>query len=400
MRLTECQSKAVLAEFGVPLTRAHLAHSVEDAVQAARAIDGPVVLKAQVPFGGRGKSGAVRFADAPEAAGTEAQALLGMTLRDVVVNQISVEPRITFGRELYVGVAWDTVAKLPVALLSTTGGVDVESNAEAVIRRCFDPGTGLPAYAGRELAGEAGLTGKLMVGVGAVLSTLAEAFLELDASTLEINPLVETTDGELIGLDVHLEVDDDAAYRQARRLERLGDIAESSAARAPTAIEQRAKEIDAMDHRGVAGRVVEFDGSLGLLIGGGGASLTVFDAVLRYGGRPANYCEVGGNPTEQKVAALTELLLSKPGVNQVAVIMNVVNNTRADVMAHGVIEGVLRAGLTPADVVSVFRIPGSWEQEAVALLEEHGITALSREVSLDEAARIAVEKAKSHVDRS
>jgi succinyl-CoA synthetase beta subunit/citryl-CoA synthetase large subunit len=142
----------------------------------------------------------------------------------------------------------------------------------------------------------------------------------------------------------------------------------------------------------VAGRLVEFEGDLGLLIGGGGASLTVFDAVRRHKGTPANYCEVGGNPTEEKVAALTALLLTKPRVQKLAVIMNVVNNTRADVMARGVIEGAKRAGRVPAEAISVFRVPGSWEQEARTLLAAEGIEALGREVSLDEAARYAVER--------
>ena len=152
-----------------------------------------------------------------------------------------------------------------------------------------------------------------------------------------------------------------------------------------------------MDHRGVAGRVVEFGGDLALLIGGGGASLTVFDAIRRYGGKPANYCEVGGNPVEEKVAALTKLLLSKPGVRQLSVIMNVVNNTRADVMARGVLEGVRSAGREPAETIAVFRIPGSWEQEAVDLLREAGVTALGRETSLDECARLAVQRSAAHV---
>ena len=183
-----------------------------------------------------------------------------------------------------------------------------------------------------------------MNGIGAVLHQLADAFLRLDGVTIEINPLAETTEGKLIGLDAHVELDDDAAARLASELQRLGPIENSAAGRPPTALELEAQRIDAMDHRGVAGRVVEFDGDLALLIGGGGASLTVFDAIRRYGGKPANYCEVGGNPTEEKVAALTALLLSKPGVRKMAVIMNVVNNTRADVMARGAIEGVRRAG--------------------------------------------------------
>ena len=166
---------------------------------------------------------------------------------------------------------------------------------------------------------------------------------------MEINPLVVTKESALIGLDARVEIEDEAVYRQKERLEPLGELTMTAAGRPPTPLELEAQRIDATDHRGVAGRVVEFDGDLALLIGGGGASLTVFDAIKAHGGSPANYCEVGGNPTEEKVGAITSLLLSKPGVKGMAVIMNVVNNTRADVIARGVLMGVEAAGRTRGD---------------------------------------------------
>jgi succinyl-CoA synthetase beta subunit/citryl-CoA synthetase large subunit len=384
MRLLEHQSKQLLAGFGLAFTKSTVITSPE-----AITCDGPVVLKAQVPFGGRGKAGAVKFANTRAEARQAAAELLRMEVRGVKVTSVSIEPKLTFMRELYVGIAWDTTAKLPVALLSLAGGVDVESSRK-VARRTFDPWQGLEAFAGRRLAAEVGLAGKTLVGLGNVLENLAGAFLACDAALMEINPLVELPDGALIGLDAHVEIEDDAAYRQKTRLATLGEIAPTATGRPPTALELEAQRIDAMDHRGVAGRVVEFDGDLALLIGGGGASLTVFDAIRRHGGKPFNYCEVGGNPTEEKVAALTALLLSQPKVKKLAVIMNVVNNTRADVMARGVIMGCEKAGKKPADVVSVFRIPGSWEQEARELLAQAGVNALGREVSLDEAAKKAV----------
>jgi len=202
--------------------------------------------------------------------------------------------------------------------------------------------------------------------------------------------------GEIIGLDARVEIEDDAAYRQRERLAPLGELVPTTTGLQPTRLELEAEKIDAMDHRGVAGRVVEFDGDLALLIGGGGASLTVFDAIRRHGGRPANYCEVGGNPTEEKIAALTALLLTKQGVRKLAVIMNVVNNTRADVMAQGVLTGLTRAGRLPAETLVVFRVPGSWEEEARDLLARSGVKALGRETSLDAAAKLAVERMNQH----
>ncbi len=393
MRLLEHQSKKLLASFGLSFTVAIVVgFGGRRAAKPPPGSGGPVVLKAQVPFGGRGKAGAVKVADTPAAAQAAATALLGMSLRGHRVTAVSVEPRISIQRELYAGAAWDAAAKLPVALLSAAGGIEVESAAE-VARRTFDPSLGLPASAGRDMATQLGLSGKIASDLGAILEKLSQAFLACDAITIEINPLAETSDGALIGLDARVEIDDDAAGRQKDRLAPLGPIPQGGTGKAPTPLEAEAQRVDAMDHRGVAGRLVEFDGDLALLIGGGGASLTVFDAIRRHGGRPANYCEVGGNPTEEKVAALTALLLAKPGVKKLAVIMNVVNNTRADVMARGVLMGLERAGRMAADTIAVFRIPGSWEQEARDLMAGAGVTALGREVSLDEAARRAVHHA-------
>jgi succinyl-CoA synthetase beta subunit/citryl-CoA synthetase large subunit len=392
MRLLEHQAKTLIGGFGVSFTGSSLARTPEAAVEIAARIGTSVVLKAQVPFGGRGKVGAVQFAHSPTEVERLARELLGMRIRGETVDCLSVEPKVLFLREYYLGIAWDTSAKLPIALLSDDGGVEVE-HAARIVRRTFDPWTGLQAFVGREMAAELGVQGHLQSGLGQTLARLAAAFLASDALTMEINPMVERTDGTLIGLDAHVELDDDGLARQGTRLRPLGESGRAGGGgRPPTHLEVEAQKIDAMDHRGVAGRLVEFEGDLGLLIGGGGASLTVFDAVRRHKGTPANYCEVGGNPTEEKVAALTALLLTKPRVQKLAVIMNVVNNTRADVMARGVIEGAKRAGRVPAEAISVFRVPGSWEQEARTLLAAEGIEALGREVSLDEAARYAVER--------
>ncbi len=398
MRLLEHQSKKLLSSFSLRFTEPVLVDTAAAAAVEAERLRNPVALKAQVPFGGRGKAGAVKFAETAEQAHGAARELLGMELRGQKVACISVEPKVAFTREFYVGIAWDTTAKLPVALLSVAGGVEVEASSNPQLaRRTFDPWIGLHAYEGREMAAQAGLAGKTLAGVGRVLEKLAQAFLSCDALLMEINPLVETADSTLLGLDAHVEIDDDAAHRQGARLALLGEIVPTFTGRQPTWLELEAQRIDAMDHRGVAGRVVEFEGDLALLIGGGGASLTVFDAIQRQGGRPANYCEVGGNPTEEKVAALTSLLLSKPGVRKMAVIMNVVNNTRADVMARGVLLAIERAGRKPSETLGVFRVPGSWEQEARQLLARSGVEALGREVSLDAAAKLAVEKMNPYV---
>ena len=398
MRLLEHQSKKLLSSFGLVFTESTPVGSMGQVRAVVERVGLPAVLKAQTPFGGRGNAGAVRFAETVDQAVTAAEALFGMDVRGTTVDVISIEPRLNYDREFYVGITWNTVAKLPVALLSLAGGVDVESSqSDQIARRAFDPWTGLAPYQAREMAAEVGLMGKTLVGIGAVLPKLSQAFVACDAVMMEINPLVVTKAETLTGLDARVEIEDEAVYRQRERLKPLGELTMTAAGRPPTALELEAQRIDATDHRGVAGRVVEFDGDLALLIGGGGASLTVFDAIKAHGGLPANYCEVGGNPTAEKVAAITSLLLSKPGVNGMAVIMNVVNNTRADVIAHGVLMGVEGAGRKPAETISLFRVPGNWEAEAREIMEAAGVEVYGREVSLDTAARLAVEKSRSRI---
>jgi succinyl-CoA synthetase beta subunit/citryl-CoA synthetase large subunit len=392
MRLTEHQSKGLLGRWGLPLSKGREVCDPDAATAHAVAVGGPVVLKAQVPFGGRGKAGAIRFAATPDHASREAADLLQMTLRGIPVAALTVEPQVEIVREYYFGITWDTANRVPIALLSAAGGVDVEADRQ-VCRRYLDPWRPLSPWEGRQMASELRLPGRLARQLGEVAAALSSAFLELDALSVEINPLAVTAAGELIGLDAHVEIDDDAAARLAASTVELGPISKATSGRAVTPLEEEARRIDAMDHRGVAGRVVEFTGDLALLIGGGGASLTVFDAVRRHGGRPANYCEVGGNPTEEKVAALTTLLLRKPGVKRLAVIMNVVNNTRADVMARGVLAGVAGAGGRARDIITVLRVPGSGEAEARELMSAAGVTVLGREVSLDGAAEMAVNHA-------
>ena len=398
MRLLEHQSKKLLSIFGLVFTESTPVNSMGEARTTIERAGLPVVLKAQTPFGGRGNIGAVKFAETVDQAVIVAEALLGMDVRGITVEMISIEPKLNYEREFYVGITWDTVAKLPVALLSLAGGVDVEAaQSDQVARQPFDPWTGLIPYRARGLAAAVGLTGKTLVGIGDVLAKLSQAFLACDGVTMEINPLVITKDGTLIGLDARVEIEDETVYRQRERLEPLGELTMTAAGRPPTPLELEAQRIDATDHRGVAGRVVEFDGDLALLIGGGGASLTVFDAIRAHGEAPANYCEVGGNPTEEKVAAITSLLLSKPGVRGMAVIMNVVNNTRADVIARGVLMGVEAAGRKPAETISLFRVPGNWEGEAREIMEAAGVEVHGREMSLDAAARLAVERNRTHV---
>src|SRR5207253_10955726 len=203
----------------------------------------------------------------------------------------------------------------------------------------------------------------------------------------------ELADGRFVALDAHMEMENEARGRHKDLLEELGvGDDETRQAREPTPFEIEGERIDSVDHRGVAGNVTEFDGNLGLVTGAGGGSLTLFDAVQKHGGRPANYCEIGGNPSVSKACNLTKLVLSKPGVDKIAVMMSIVSNTRVDIVARGVIKACLELGHDPAEKIAVFRIPGAWEDEGFKILEKYGVEYYDRSVSLHEAARRAVVK--------
>jgi len=391
MRLIEYESKEILAKRGIP-TPAGILMSRPGPVS----LPPPVIIKAQIPLGGRQKAGGVAEALDQKKAQDNIEQMLSRTVRGYRVNKVLVEERLDIAQEFYLGITYDTVAKKPVAIFSAEGGVDIEHLAqqepEKLQKRHFSVKDGLPEYMAREMISQTNITGSTLLGVSNIFSLLATAFLENDATIAEINPLGQTRDGRRVALDCHLEIDDDALYRNRGIAEKEKDLHRVEGGRVASEFEKKAAEIDNLDQRGVAGRLIEFDGNLGLIIGGGGASLTAFDAVQRHGGHPANYCEIGGNPSVLKTRELTKHILSKPGVEKIAVIMNVVSNTRVDLIARGVIKGILEAGRNPSETLSVFRVPGAWEEEGFKILSKYGVDYYDRTVSIDEAARKAVEK--------
>jgi succinyl-CoA synthetase beta subunit/citryl-CoA synthetase large subunit len=381
MVVLEHEAKALLRELGLPVPDGLVAASAAEAEATAQRLKGPVVIKAQVPASGRMKAGGIRLAASPAEAAAAAAELLGSTVRGFAVGSVLVETRVSAVAEAYAGAAYDTEAQSAVLLAGRAGGNEVETNGR-VERRAFPSAVPLPDFVGRELAAALGFEGRALLQVAGVLTQLARAFVRWDALLLEVNPLLLDADGNCWLADAHLELDDEAAFRQATLLARLPSSRAIREQR--TDFERRAAEIDSADHRGVAGRLVPFGGDLGLLIGGGGASLTIMDAVFDAGLRPANYCEIGGNPSVWKIKELTKLILSQPNVTRLAVIMNVVSNTRADLVARGVIMGILELGREPREVVAAFRVPGSWEAEGQAVLQHYGLRALGRETTLDQ----------------
>ena len=395
MRLVEHESKELLREAGVETPRGRLVSSPAAAAEVAAVLGGPVVIKPQIPAGGRGKAGGLAFISNSAEAAPAAERLLAAPLRGYPVRELLVEEQVEAQRELYLGVTYDTGARRAVLLASAAGGVNIETASGAVCGYPLPLRKPWPSFHSREIAVALGLTGPLLLALAGVIDRLVAVFLRLDALLVEVNPLMLTAAGRLVAVDAHIELDDDALFRHRDLTERFGLAGRGE--RALTDFERRAAEIDCADHRGVAGRVVQFDGDLGLLIGGGGASLTAFDAVLDAGLRPANYCEMGGNPSVWKVKELVKLILSQPGVDKIAVITNVVSNTRVDLVARGVIKGVLELGANPAEKIVAFRVPGSWEDEGGFILRRYGVPHYGRETSIDEVvAAIAAPRDRDH----
>ena len=398
MRFYEHEAKQLLRRHGVPLPQSQLATTAEEAEQAASELGGAVVLKSQVLSGGRMKAGGVKFADTPPEARQAAAAILELEINGLQPIGVLVEQLTPVEQEYYAAVTWDALAKRPVIIFSDMGGIDIEEVAEQhpehVARVHLSNLRPFSDFEAKLAVSKTGVSGNDLNRLSRIVGALAQVFVAYDLTLAEINPIGRLADGAFVALDSHMDMEEEARGTHARLLAELGVPEDDTRqARPPTEFEVAGAQVDAADTRGVAGRVVEFDGDLGLIIGAGGGSLTLFDAVRAAGGRPANYCEIGGNPSVGKAAALTKLVMSRPGVEKIAVMMNVVSNTRVDIMARGVIKGVIEAGYDPAEAITIFRIPGSWEEEGIKVLERYGVEYVDRSVSMHEAARRAVAKA-------
>lgn len=397
MRFYEYESKALFAKRRMPLPKSRLVHSAAEARTAAEAIGLPVVLKSQVLSGGRMKAGAVRFANTGAEAAAHFEAILPILVNGQQARAILVEEKSPVAQEYFASVTWDGRRKLPVLLFSDMGGIDIEEVAlrhpEHLSKTHFSTLLPLTPRIAKEAIAATGVGGAALGRLMPIVSELMQLFLDFDLTLAEINPLARLEDGRFVVLDGHVDMEAEARARHAALLTELGiGEDETRQARPPTQFEIAGRRVNAADHRGVAGNVVEFDGNLGLVIGAGGGSLTLFDAVRKHGGRPANYCEIGGNPSVGKTCELTKLILAKPGVEKIAVMMNVVSNTRVDIVARGVIKGCIESGRKPADAIAIFRIPGSWEQEGFKILAKYGVEYCDRSVSMYEAAGRAVAK--------
>ena len=395
MRFYESETKRILAKHGIAVPKSGVAKTAEEAERLASELGAPVVLKAQMLAHGKARHDTVKTADSPASAKQIAASLLALDDGGRKPAGLLVEKRPAAVDEYTLAFTYDGTAKRPVMIGARgTGNVEevAEKDPNAVARRHFSALSGFSDYLAKELVAGIGVKSADVPKMTAAVSRLAQLFLRYDLTQLDV-VLGRLEDGSFVALDARSDMEVEGRSRQKAILEEIG-IAESDRrlVREPTAFEIEAAKIDAEDPRGVAGPVVEFDGNIGLVIGAGGGSLTLTDAVRRVGGKPANYAALGGNPSVKKAQRLTRLILSKPGVKRIAVMSNVVSNTRADLVARGVIKGVIEAGLDPAQTIAIFRVPGAWEADAAKILEKYGVEYCDRTVSISEAAKRAVEK--------
>lgn len=396
MRFYEYEAREIVKRAGIPVTDYGFVKEAEEARAIAERIGGPTVIKSQVLTGGRMKAGGVKFADTPDEAVSHAADILQLEINGHMPRGVLVDPRAEVEQEFYAGVVWDGIRKQPVIIFSPVGGIDIEQVAEEqpdrVGRQHFSNILPFSEFEAKQVIASTGVTGSELNKLVPIVTRLARLFVEYDMTLAEINPLGKLADGSFVALDAHMDMENEARGRHRKLLTDLGvGDEETRQAREATEFELAGEAVDAASHRGVAGNVTEFDGNLGLVIGAGGGSLTLFDAVRKYGGRPANYCEIGGNPSVEKAKGLAKLVLQKPGVDRIAVMMSIVSNTRVDIVARGVIAACLELGMDPAEKISIFRIPGAWEEEGFKILEKYGVRYADRSTSMHEAAKMAVE---------
>jgi succinyl-CoA synthetase beta subunit len=344
MRFFEYEAREIVKRAGIPVTDFGFATTPLEAHEIAARIGEPVVIKSQVLTGGRMKAGGVQFADTPPEAAAKAKQVLALEIHGHVPRGVLVDTRAQVAKEYYAGVVWDGIRKKPVMLFSDMGGIDIEEVAET---HPDHVGKGhvsnlLPVsdFEAKQVVAPTGVTGSLLNRATPVLARLARLFRENDMTLAEINPLAELTDGSFVALDAHMEMENEAVGRQKKLLRKELGIAEDDTRETyePSDFEKNVSAIDAADHRGVIqGKDHGFTGNLGLVIGAGGGSLTLTDAVRNQGGKPANYSEIGGNPSVAKACGLAKEVLEKDGVEKIAVMMSIVSNTRVDIVARGVI---------------------------------------------------------------
>jgi succinyl-CoA synthetase beta subunit len=377
--LYEHQGKQVFAHFGIPVSEGRLVTTPEEARAAAEELEGPVVVKAQVMTGGRGKAGGVKLADDPADAEAKARDILGLDINGHVVRKLWIEQASEIAKEYYLSITFDRGAKQPLFMLTTEGGIEIEQvaeeNPDALARLHVDPLEGFQPYQARRLVYGAGIDDPgEQKQILAIIEKLYRCFVQSDAMLTEINPLIVTPEGEVRALDSKFTVDDSALFRHP-------DIAEMRDVEAADPQERLARE------KGVT--YVKLDGEVGILGNGAGLSMSTVDVVVVAGGRPANFCDLGGGGDAQGVVDALEVITSDEQVR--SIFFNIFGGiTRGDEVARGILAALDQLRI---ELPIVVRLDGTNAEEGRRLLAEAAPPNLHVEPTMLEAAQRAVELA-------
>ena len=378
MKLHEYQSKRIFAQYGIPIPKGEVANTPEEARQVAADLGRRVVVKSQVLVGGRGKAGGVKVANNPDEAEQVASKILGMNIKGLTVRKVLVDEAADIQQEIYLGVVIDRAARRVTMISSAAGGMEIEEVArtapDKIIKVPINPFLGLRDYQARQIAFALGLKGDHIRDFTAIAHGLYKVFLDTDASLAEINPLVVTGEGKLLAVDGKIVTDDNGSFRH-QDLAAMRDVDEETRSEA--------------EARSFGLNYIQLDGQIGCMVNGAGLAMTTMDIVKLFGGSPANFLDIGGGASADKVAAALRIILSDPNVK--ALLFNIFGGiTRCDEVARGIVTALQQV---PTEVPMVVRLVGTNEEEGRAILASS-----SRRVqtasTLVEAAQKAVAAAK------
>jgi succinyl-CoA synthetase beta subunit len=358
LKIHEYQAKDIMARYGIPIQPGKVAHTPEEAEEIARELGGPVVIKAQVYVGGRGKAGGIQFGDTPEQARAAAQRVLGMDIKGLTVEKVLVVSKLDIAEEYYMGIILDRKSQAPVVMVSKAGGIDIEEVAattpEKIVQQPIDMHWGLLPYQARDIVARAGLPHQVIGKAGAILTALAQAFIESDASLAEINPLALTTDGQIWAADAKILLDDNGLFRHK-------EYASWAEPEESNPLEYEAKQ------EGLT--YVKLDGNVGIIGNGAGLVMTTLDMVARVGGKPANFLDIGGGAKAETMYKALTFVARDPDVK--GILVNIFGGiTRGEEVAKGVI---MAQKELPKGMPIVVRLSGTGAEEGKTMLKDAGL---------------------------